>query len=37
MPDAKRATLVITNTGEEQAFATCDAATAILMQRPAFR
>jgi CubicO group peptidase (beta-lactamase class C family) len=37
MPDAKRATLVITNTGQEQAFAACDAATATLMKSPAFR
>jgi CubicO group peptidase (beta-lactamase class C family) len=37
MPDAKRATLVITNTGQEQAFAACDAATALLMQSPKFR
>lgn len=37
MPDAKRATLVMTNTGEEQAFAACDAATVVLMQRPAFK
>jgi CubicO group peptidase (beta-lactamase class C family) len=37
MLDAKRATLVITNTGEEQAFAACDAATAALMMSPAFR
>lgn len=37
MPDAKRATLVITNTGEEQAFSACDAATAALMKSPAFR
>ncbi|HUY89812.1 MAG TPA: serine hydrolase domain-containing protein [Pirellulales bacterium] len=37
MPDAKRATLVITNTGQEQAFAACDAATAILMKSPAFK
>jgi hypothetical protein len=37
MPDAKRATLVITNTGQKQAFAACDAATAILMKSPAFR
>ena len=37
MPDAKRATLVITNTGQEQAFAACDAATAALMKSPAFR
>ena len=37
MPEAKRATLVVTNTGEKQAFAACDAATAVLMGRPAFR
>ncbi len=37
MPEAKRATIVITNTGEEQAFAACDAATSELMQRPAFQ
>jgi CubicO group peptidase (beta-lactamase class C family) len=37
MPDAKRATLVITNTGQKQAFAACDAATAILMKSPAFK
>ena len=37
MPDAKRATLVITNTGQKQAFAACDAATATLMKSPAFR
>jgi CubicO group peptidase (beta-lactamase class C family) len=37
MPDAKRATLVITNTGEEQAFVACDAATAALMQGPGFQ
>ena len=37
MPDAKRATLVITNTGQKQAFAACDAATTILMKSPAFR
>lgn len=37
MPETKRATLVITNTGQEQAFAACDAATAVLMKSPAFR
>jgi CubicO group peptidase (beta-lactamase class C family) len=37
MPDAKRATIVITNTGQQQAFPACDAATAELMKRPAFR
>lgn len=37
MPDTKRATLVMTNTGQEQAFAACDAATAALMTSPAFR
>jgi CubicO group peptidase (beta-lactamase class C family) len=37
MPETKRATLVITNTGQKQAFAACDAATAILMKSPAFR
>ncbi|SFJ42162.1 serine hydrolase domain-containing protein [Planctomicrobium piriforme] len=37
MPETKRATLVITNTGQEQAFAACDAATAILMKSPAFQ
>lgn len=37
MPEARRATLVITNTGEEQAFAACDAATAMLMQSAKFR
>jgi CubicO group peptidase (beta-lactamase class C family) len=37
MPDAKRATLVITNTGQKQAFAACDAATAELMKSPRFR
>lgn len=37
MPDAKRATLVITNTGQNQAFAACDAATVILMKSPAFK
>jgi CubicO group peptidase (beta-lactamase class C family) len=37
MPDAKRATLAITNTGQEQAFAACDAATAALMKSPKFR
>lgn len=37
MPDAKRATLVITNTGQKQAFAACDAATAALMKSPACR
>jgi CubicO group peptidase (beta-lactamase class C family) len=37
MPDAKRATLVITNTGEEQAFPACDAATLVLMKSAAFQ
>jgi CubicO group peptidase (beta-lactamase class C family) len=37
MPDAKRATLVITNTGQEQAFGACDAATAELMKSPKFK
>jgi CubicO group peptidase (beta-lactamase class C family) len=37
MPDAKRATIVITNTGEKQAFGACDAATAMLMQSPKFK
>ena len=37
MPDTKRATLVITNTGEEQAFPACDAATVLLMQSAAFK
>jgi CubicO group peptidase (beta-lactamase class C family) len=37
MPEAKRATVVITNTGQEQAFGACDAATALLMTRPAFK
>jgi CubicO group peptidase (beta-lactamase class C family) len=37
MPDAQRATLVLTNTGQEQAFAACDAATATLMESPAFQ
>ncbi len=37
MPDAKRATLVITNTGQAQAFAACDAATVALMKSPAFQ
>ncbi len=37
MPDAKRATLVITNTGQDQAFAACDAATETLMKSPGFQ
>ena len=37
MPDAKRATIVITNTHQKQAFATCDAATAALMKSARFR
>ncbi|MGE3317028.1 MAG: serine hydrolase domain-containing protein [Planctomycetaceae bacterium] len=37
MPDAKRATLVITNTGEEQAFDACDAATLELMKSRKFK
>lgn len=37
MPEAKRATLVMTNTGQDQAFAACDAATATLMKSPAFK
>ena len=37
MPDAKRATIVITNTGQEQAFPACDAATVVLMKSPAFK
>jgi len=37
MPDQKRATLVITNTGEEQAFEACDAATVVLMKSNAFK
>jgi len=37
MPDAKRATLVITNTGQKQAFTACDAGTEVLMKSPAFR
>lgn len=37
MPEARRATLVITNTGQDQAFPACDAATAALMQSPAFQ
>lgn len=37
MPDKKRATLVMTNTGQDQAFAACDAATLVLMQSPAFK
>ena len=37
MPDRKRATLVITNTGEKQAFEACDAATVQLMSSPKFR
>lgn len=32
-----RATLVITNTGQEQALAACDAATIILMKSPEFK
>lgn len=37
MPDAKRATLIITNTHEKQAFSACDAATLTLMKSPAFK
>ena len=37
MPEKKRATLVITNTGQEQAFAACDAATVTLMSSPMFK
>ena len=37
MPEAKRATLVMTNTGQDQAFAACDAATIVLMRSPAFQ
>ena len=37
MPDKQRATVVITNTGQEQAFPACDAVTALLMKSPAFR
>lgn len=37
MPEAKRATLVITNTGQKQAFPACDAATVLLMKSPAFQ
>ncbi len=37
MPETKRATIVITNTGESQAFPACDAATALLMKSPAFQ
>lgn len=37
MPEVKRATLVITNTGQKQAFPACDAATVILMRSPAFQ
>ena len=37
MPEAKRATIVATNTGEKQAFPACDAATAELMKSPAFK
>jgi CubicO group peptidase (beta-lactamase class C family) len=37
MPEAKRATLAITNTGQEQAFTACDAATLTLMQSPVFK
>ena len=37
MPEAKRATIVVTNTGEEQAFPACDAATVVLMRSAAFR
>lgn len=37
MPETKRATLVVTNTGEEQAFAACDAATVVLMKSAAFK
>ncbi len=36
MPDAHRATLVVTNTGQDHAFTACDAATAALMRSPAF-
>lgn len=37
MPDTERATIVVTNTGQEQAFKACDAATAFLMMRPKFK
>jgi CubicO group peptidase (beta-lactamase class C family) len=37
MPEAKRATLVVTNTGEEHAFGACDAGTVVLMKSAAFR
>lgn len=37
MPEAKRATIVMTNTHEPQAFSACDAATAVLMSRPSFQ
>ncbi|MEZ5940105.1 MAG: serine hydrolase domain-containing protein [Planctomycetaceae bacterium] len=37
MPEIKRATLVITNTAESQAFKACDAATSVLMKSPEFR
>lgn len=37
MPEKKRATLAITNTGEKQAFPACDAATVLFMKRPAFQ
>jgi CubicO group peptidase (beta-lactamase class C family) len=37
MPEAKRATLVITNTGQKQAFDACNAVTVELMKTPAFK
>ena len=37
MPEAQRATLVITNTGQDHSFPACDAATVVLMQSPAFQ
>ena len=37
MPDKKRATLVVTNSGQEQAFPACDAGTVALMKSPKFK
>ena len=37
MPDAKRATIVITNTGQKQAFGACDATTVKLMTSSVFK
>ncbi|MCA8991022.1 MAG: hypothetical protein KDA88_03540 [Planctomycetaceae bacterium] len=37
MPEIKRATLVITNTAESQAFTACDAATSVLTKSDEFR